>query len=143
MKKLLLIFSLIFGVNVKAETIGDFDVRVEISQPHPILVDHERFLVIEKGRDILGKIKLYPDVGSRVPLNVFDNGDEYVFVDCNGTWYGLIKANGKTHKYKWQWLKPLPAIYLGTFRLRVRDKVVSFKKENIELSSVYLYKDPI
>ncbi|MDD9901866.1 MAG: hypothetical protein OXT65_12895 [Alphaproteobacteria bacterium] len=83
------------------------------------------------------------DTGTRVPLHVYEQEGDFVFIDANGAWYLLNSQEQSLVQLEWSWNKELPAYYLGTFRLRPGDTVPSFVKESVpEKKDVYLFKDP-
>lgn len=142
MKTSIILFFLLFTSLANAHTFGAYEIKIEIIKQNPFSLDKRRVLHIEKNGEKIASQRLYGDPTARLPLTVFESPSEYTFIDCNGNWYSLIKASDKFVKHKWLWEKPLPAHYIGTFRLRKGDKMESFLKEEINLLTVYLFEDP-
>jgi len=140
---LIFVFLDPLATSVRAEEIMGYDISIQMSNKHPFLVDHSRKLIIKKNNRKITEQSLYQDSGSRVPLSVFIDGKNIIFIDCNGYWYELDSTNDKFKTIDWLWQKGLPNNYIGTFRLRKGENQTSFLKEKIiTTATVYLFKDP-
>ncbi|MGC3946410.1 MAG: hypothetical protein QM762_18130 [Chryseolinea sp.] len=123
---------------------GTSSIQVVRFSQHPMFVDHHRRLVtVDKNGGTIDELEMYPDSGSGCDSYLFDSGEEYVLVDCNGQWFRIDKATGKLEKDEWTWRKELPSAGLGVFkrqRYDVHYELVTGEK--ISVNEVYKFKDP-
>ena len=111
---------------------------------HPYLKDHcKRLLVVDGDGALIDGIKLYCDTGGGCNCYLFDTDNTFTLIDCNGQWYRIDKINGKISKDKWEWKKPIPRNYVGTFFNTLSNNYNLVEDTNgTSIDEVYKFKDP-
>lgn len=117
------------------------DVGIALQENHLFLREYKRFLVTySKENTELESVRLTDDNGSGANSYIYDNGNAYIIIDCNSSWYSVDKETGGISLIGSFWLQSPPDNYLGTFLLTSSMKEVRFMKEkNINFSEMYKY----
>lgn len=129
---------------LKAHVITKENIKVLKVQKHPNLRDHKRLIIVEVDGKRIDQKAGYSDPGSGCNLNLFEKGDGFVLIDCNGSTFWVSKADGTIKDQPWTWMKELPKNYRGTFiQQSDSDEYQLVQNLNPSLIDVYKYKDPI
>jgi hypothetical protein len=144
MKKyfIFLIFALI-SCDKKTECEGKIslnNIKIKIEKSNPILREYDRYLLITCNKETICEIKIQGDIGTGAKSYLYDNGNSYILIDCDSSWYIINKNEGKvTLKGKF-WMKIPPQNYVGTFVLSSSKNKVEFVKEkDLQTKDIYIY----
>jgi hypothetical protein len=120
------------------------NIKVRKIDKHPFLSDHrKRIVVMDNAGTEISSMKMYIDTGEGCDSNLFEIDTAFVLIDCNGQWFYINKKTGRISKETWEWRKPLPGEYVGTFISKPGNDFYEINKRgNISIDSVYKYKDP-
>lgn len=148
MKSLYFVLAITFCTSCKTTSVREEITRENIAikkiEQHPFLSDHKKQLVVidNTGKEI-DDLKMYVDSGEGCDSNLFETDVSFVLIDCNGQWFSIGKKTGRINKEPWEWKKPLPGVYVGTFvSKRGKDFYEINRISDISLESVYKFKDP-
>ncbi len=122
---------------------GPLGVSVEMTNRHPILIDHDRVLVATVGDEEIDRERLCSDRGSGSPLHYVRGGDTNttVAVDANGIWYRVTRRGIK--KTGWHWMKQLPDGVVHRIALDDSRRYKDTPVDNVDLKDVYKHKDAL
>ncbi|OUL61683.1 hypothetical protein [Flavobacterium sp. AJR] len=120
--------------------IGLKNIKIKIEKSNPILREYDRYLLITCNKENIYEIKIQGDIGTGAKSYLYNNGNSYVLIDCDSSWYIINKNDGTvTLKGKF-WMKIPPQNYIGTFVLGSMKKKVEFVKEkDIQTKDIYMY----
>ncbi|UKB85393.1 hypothetical protein LF887_07160 [Chryseobacterium sp. MEBOG06] len=121
--------------------LSSFNVGISLTKNHLFLREYKRYLVISsKENNELESLRLKDDNGTGANSYLYDAGERYIIIDCDGTWYSIDKESGRINLIGKFWMKLPPTTYLGTFSLTsTKHKVKFIKEENIKLNDIYKY----
>lgn len=122
-------------------SVKNFNIEMSLKRNHLFLREYKRDLIISsKDNEELKKINLKEDNGTGANSYLYENEEEYIIIDCDGSWYSINKKTGNINLIGNFWLKSPPENYLGTFVLKSPSNKVNFIKEkNIKLNDIYKY----
>ncbi|MBK7037200.1 MAG: hypothetical protein KBF42_03850 [Chitinophagales bacterium] len=144
MKSLIPIFTLFqFLISCSTQSqINSNSIRID---QHPFLVDHcKQLSVYDTGGKQINNVKMYCDPGEGCNSYLFETKENFIIIDCNGQWFSVNKMNGVITKETWQWERPIPDNYLGTFVRGSRGEIYSLiKEDSFTIIDIYKFKDPI
>ena len=124
-------------------TITKNDIKIIHLKDHPILVDHEKAIVVEQKGKRIDQIKGYTDTGVGCDAYLFEEKTQFIVIECNGTIYSINKTGGKIKNEEWSWMNPLPKNYVGTFiHQRGSNEYTLIHKPPQSLEEVYQVKYP-
>ena len=134
---LIALFSMVSCIHSEAEGIS---IQIVKMNEHPTLPDHDRLLVAKINGKEIDKVMIDPDPGVGVPLHFIKNGNKITAIDCNGMWYEITKNGIK--KLGWKWYEPLPNGVVMRIAQNEKHEYITTKLGSVELSDVYVFKDP-
>ncbi|GEM_PF-3509719 len=119
----------------------NFNIEMKLEKNNSFLREYKRYLVISsKDNNELESVRLKDDNGTGANSYLYEDVENYIIIDCDGTWYSVNKKTGDLHLIGNFWLKNPPKNYLGTFILTSSNKKVNFiKQEKIKLNDIYKY----
>lgn len=92
---------------------------------------------------ILFEEKLYCDPGSGCEAFLFETGNWFTLIDCNGQWYTIDLHTGSIKNLGWFWFKNLPENKIGVFHRNVGSIEYTLSKgSSFSKDDVYKFKDP-
>lgn len=144
MKKYIIFLIFIFiSCDKKIECRGNIslnNITIRIEKSNPILREYDRYLTINCNKEDIYEIKIQGDIGIGSKSYLYDNGNFFILIDCDSSWYTINKNDGQVTLTGKFWMKTPPENYLGTFVLSSRNKKIEFIKEkNIKTKDIYIY----
>ncbi|AZB00015.1 hypothetical protein EG359_10435 [Chryseobacterium joostei] len=127
--------------NVYKVTLVNFNIGIVLKKNHLYLKEYKRYLTIfSKKNEELESIKLMEDNGTGANSYLYQDKNNYIIIDCDGSWYSIDKKKGNISLIGNFWLKEPPKNYLGTFMLTSDSNKINFvKQEEVKLSDIYKY----
>jgi len=141
-----LLFFILFSCDKSKQdvyklSVTNFNIEMKLEKNNSFLREYKRYLVISsKDNNELESVMLKDDNGTGANSYLYEDVENYIIIDCDGTWYSVNKKTGDLNLIGNFWLKNPPKNYLGTFMLESSNKKVIFiKQEKIELNDIYKY----
>ncbi len=104
-------------INTFSSHVVSNQIKVQAYNHHPFLIDHDRRLVIisEDGHVIDSQL-LFPETGEGCSSALFQNGNDFRFVDCDGDVYQIDSKKGTIEGVDWDWKVAQPDKgYIGSY----------------------------
>lgn len=141
-----LIFFILFSCDKSKQEVyklplTNFNIEMKLEKNNSFLREYKRYLVISsRDNSELESVRLKDDNGTGANSYLYEDEENYIIIDCDGTWYSINKKTGDLNLIGNFWLKNPPKNYIGTFKLISSSKKVNFiKQENIKLVDIYKY----
>ena len=137
MKRFVIVF-----ISTAATAIAGEGLELEIRKvrQHSFLADHGRVLVLKSDNKVIAERRIYGDPGRGSPLHFVRGTNAITAIDADGTWYS-ISSKG-INKLGWHWMKALPKGRVRRLSRDERNHYVTVEVKAVELTDVYIYKDP-
>ena len=136
-----LILSIILFCSVNY--VNGQNLQLKVSNQHPFLVDHSRTLYVYEKEIPVDSISLSPYTGNDIYASLFENDSSFILIDGNGMWFYLDKQTNRFYKGEWNWQKPIPDGYLGTYVFQIKNNAYVLEKRENSLSDIYQIKNPM
>ena len=118
-------------------------ITIEKTENHPILSDNCRILRTKNTEgQTIDEQEIYCDPGSGCDVHLFENGDDFTLIDCNGQWYSIQSSSGIISKEDWSWMKVPPGKCLFRFSGGTDAELSKSKLDAPILEEIYQFKDP-
>lgn len=140
---ILTLFQFLISCSTPSQ-INSNSIKIERIAQHPFLVDHcKQLSVYDTDGKQMDNVKMYCHPGEGCNSYLFETKEILIIIDCNGQWFSVNKVNGVIIKEPWQWERPIPENYLGTFFRGSRGEIYSLIKEDkFTINNIYKFKDP-